>query len=312
MSFRIIGSGAYLPERVILNSQLPASDINNEWVISRTGIKQRHFASESQTPSDMAYIASINAINEACIDKNTIDLIILATTTPDNTFPSVATKLHKMLALNNQIPAFDIQAVCAGFIYAIHLAQSLMKSNNYNRVLLVAAEKMSNILDMKDRSTSILFGDGAASLILQKDESGFVDSIVFSEGNCDILYTNGGVGSTKDSGKIIMNGKEVFKHAVQKMQDVSKEILLRNNLNVSDIDYFIPHQANSRIIDTIVKNFGIDEVKVIKTIDMHANCSAASIPLAICYSKNKFKQGDIILSTALGAGLSWGAAVFKW
>ena len=317
MACKILGCGSYLPERVVSNIELAQSvDTNDEWIRSRTGISQRHIASNDEYASHLAVKASNNAIIDAGIPASMIDLIIVCTTTPDNSFPSTATKLQGYLGLGN-IPSFDLQAVCAGFIYGLHVADSLITSGKYNTILLTCVEKMSSLLDWSDRSTCVLFGDGASAVILQRsnDSSRVIDSKIYSDGNYyDILYTDGGVSMNGKSGKIRMKGQEVFRHAVEKITKSVEEILQINNISADDINYFIPHQANIRIIDAIVERLKFDQNKVIKTVAKHANCSAASIPLALTELKasNNIKKGDLILFSAIGAGLTWGSALIRW
>lgn len=319
MASSIVGCGSYLPNRIITNAELVEmmqGNTSEEWITSRTGIKQRHIAASGEYSSHMALSASLAAIKDSGIDKAAIDLIIVCTTTPDNSFPSTAAKLQGMLSLGS-IPAFDLQAVCAGFVYGLHVADSMMRSGCYKTILLVGVDRMSSLLDWNDRSTAVLFGDGAGAVILQKtdDDSGILGSIIYADGsNYDILYTNGGVASSSTSGVIKMSGGEVFRHAVQKLSDVSVEILGRYNLQVSEIDYFIPHQANIRIIDNVAIKLAIAPEKIIKTVDHHANCSAASVPLALAELKQsgRLRKGDLILSAAIGAGLTWGGALIRW
>lgn len=319
MANSIVGCGLYLPSRIISNAELVdkmQGSTSEEWITSRTGIKQRHIAGSGEFSSHMALNASLAAIADSNIDKSAIDLIIVCTTTPDNSFPSTAAKLQGMLGLNS-IPAFDLQAVCAGFIYGLHVADNMMHSSAYKTILLVGVDRMSSLLDWSDRSTSVLFGDGAGAVILQKtnDNSGIIDSLIYADGSHhDILYTDGGVSSSATSGVVKMVGGEVFRHAVQKLSDVSTEMLERSKLQITEIDYFIPHQANIRIIDNVATKLGIDADKVVKTVDHHANCSAASVPMALAELKNtgRLKKGDLILSAAIGAGLTWGAALFRW
>lgn len=315
----IAGCGSYLPSRVIKNSemvQILEGTTSEEWIVSRTGISQRHVVSPGEFTSHMAISASIKAIDDAGIDKSEIDLIIFCTTTPDSTFPSAAAKLQNGLELSGAAPSFDVQAVCSGFVYGMHIADCMMKASDYKMALVVGSETMSSILDWKDRSTSILFGDGAGAVIIKKDDSktGIIGSIIHSDGSLgDILQTDGGT-STGKAGIVKMNGREVFRHATQKLHDISIELLEKYNIKLSDIDHFIPHQANVRIIDYVAEKLGIDDSKVVKTVDKHANCSAASIPLALAELKKsgKLKKGDLILTAAIGAGITWGGNLFRW
>lgn len=317
MACKILGCGAYLPQRIVTNSELSLSvDTNDEWIRSRTGITQRHVASSDEYASHLAFKASIKAIEDAGIKAESIDLIVVCTTTSDNSFPSTASRVQNYLGLRN-IPAFDLQAVCSGFIYGLHVVDSLVKSGAYKTVLLIGTEKMSSLLDWQDRATCILFGDGAGAVILQysQDDSGIIDSKIYSDGNYyDILYTDGGISMNGQTGKIRMLGQEVFRHAVEKMSETSVAILQNNDMTVDNVDYFIPHQANIRIIDAVAQRLKLDRNKVIATVDKHANCSAASIPLALAHLKNivNIKTGDILLFAAIGAGLTWGSVLIKW
>lgn len=317
MACTIVGCGSYLPQLVVSNVELAKRvDTNDEWIRSRTGIEQRHIAADGEYASHLALEASKAAILDGGIAATDIDLIINCTTTPDNSFPSVATKLQGYLKIGN-IPSFDLQAVCSGFIYGLHVADSLIASGKYNTILLVCSEKMSSILDWTDRATCILFGDGAGAVVLQRstDKSGVIDSLIYSNGTyADILFTDGGVSMNGLAGKIRMNGREVFRHAIEKISSSIEEILSKNNLTLNDIDHFIPHQANIRIIDAITERLQFDHNKVVKAVAKHANCSAASIPLALNDLKglNNVKKGDVILFAAIGAGLTWGSALVRW
>jgi 3-oxoacyl-[acyl-carrier-protein] synthase-3 len=317
MTCKIIGCGEYLPSKIVSNDELAKFvDTNDEWIRTRTGITQRHIAGDTEYTSHLALKSAEKAIADAGISANDIDLIITCTTTPDNSFPSVATKLQGYLGLAN-IPSFDLQAVCAGFVYGLQVANSLISSGKYKTVLLIGAEKMTSLLDWKDRATCVLFGDGAGSIILQcsSDDSGLIDSNIFSSGtDYEILYTSGGVSMNGTSGKIIMQGQKLFRHAIEKMQQSIEELLHANQFSVSDIDYFIPHQANIRIINKLAESLNLPEHKIVKTVEKHANCSAASIPLALSTLKasGKIKKGDILLFSAIGAGLTWGGALIRW
>lgn len=317
MACKILGCGAYLPERIVSNAELSLSvDTNDEWIRSRTGILQRHIARNDEYTSHLALKASQNALDDAGLKASSIDLIITCSTTPDNSFPSIASKLQGYLGLNN-VPSFDLQAVCSGFVYGLHVADSLIKSRKYRTILLVAAEKMSSLLDWSDRTTCVLFGDGAGTVILQHsdDSSGIIDSNIYSDGRYfDILYTDDGVSTDGKSGKIKMKGREVFRHAVEKMSKSAEDILHNNNFTVDDVNYFIPHQANIRIIDAVIERLKFNPSKVVKTVAEHANCSAASIPLALASLKSyaNIKKGDILLFTAIGAGITWGSVLIRW
>lgn len=318
MSGKIIGLGSYLPERILTNADLEKFlDTSDDWITSRTGIKQRHIAAEGEFTSNLAHKACLSALSDGNVNIDEIDLIIVCTTTPDLSFPSVATKVQGLLAPTRPIPAFDLQAVCGGFIYGLHLVNSLISSGAHKTIMLVGAEKMSSLLNWEDRGTCILFGDGAGALILQRStvSSGIIDTQIFSDGSFyDILKTDGGVGLNCAAGTITMNGKETFKQAVERMSESMVSILRKNNLSIDMVDHIIPHQANARIINSIAQRLEIDPDKAVVTIDKHANCSAASIPLALADAKGKgrFKKDDLLLFTALGGGLTWGSALLRW
>jgi len=317
MASKIIGCGGYLPSNTLTNFDLEKTlDTSDEWIKSRTGISQRHIAQQEEHTSHMAYIASLEAISSADIHKSEIDLVIVCTTTADKSFPSVACQLQGRLGLGN-IPAFDLQAVCSGFIYGMKVADSMLKSGEYQNILLVFAEKMSSLIDWSDRSTAVLFGDGASAVILRNDDTnrGIIDTQINADGkNGNILYTDGGISSNGQSGKIHMDGRAVFKMAVEKMSESVFSILEKNKIALSEIDYFIPHQANIRIINSLAKKMNLDNSKVIITVDKHANCSAASIPLALSdyLQNNSFKKDDLLIFTAFGAGSTWGTTIYRW
>ncbi len=291
-------------------------ETSDEWIRQRTGIVQRHIADEGELTSDLAVNAAKSAIEKAKISVDEIDLIIVATTTPDKTFPSCATIVQSKLKCKNAF-AFDVQAACSGFIYAVTVADSLIKSNNRIKyALVIGAEIMSRIVDWEDRSTCVLFGDGAGAVVMKSEmgRSGIISTNLYSDGNVDILCTNGGVSSTGDSGKICMNGREVFKHVVDKLTASVEETLKCNNLKITDIDWLIPHQANIRIIEAVVKKLDFPIEKVINTVDKHANTSAASIPLALDYAiqESKIKSGNLVLLISIGAGLTWGSVLLHY
>lgn len=338
MGSRIIGTGSYLPETVVSNVDLEQiCDTSDEWIKSRTGIEQRHIAAQDESTCDMAYIASKRAIDNAKILSKTIDLIIVCTNTPDQSFPSVANKLQNLLQLQN-IPSFDMQAICSGFLYGMQVADSMIKSGQYNTILLVCADKMSSLLDWSNRNTCVLFGDGAGAILLQKDDTpntGIIDSQIFSDGTfADILYTEsdnnpnnfGNFTPNSKEAKIIeevqkkytssiqMKGPELFKKAVEKMSQSVENILAKNNITSDDVSYFIPHQANLRIINSITSKCNIDPKKIVITVTKHANCSAASIPLALddLNKQGKVHTGDLLVFTAFGAGLTWGSLIVRW
>ncbi|WP_341823346.1 beta-ketoacyl-ACP synthase III [Wolbachia endosymbiont (group A) of Agelastica alni] len=313
----ILSTGSYLPRKMLSNNEIASIvETSDEWIRQRTGIVQRHIADEGELTSDLAVNAAKSAIEKAKISVDEIDLIIVATTTPDKTLPSCATIVQSKLKCKNAF-SFDVQAACSGFIYAVTVADSLIKSNNRIKyALVIGAEIMSRIVDWEDRSTCVLFGDGAGAVIIKSEmgSSGIISTNLNSDGNVDILCTNGGTSSTDDSGKICMNGREVFKHAVDKLTASVEETLRCNNLKITDIDWLIPHQANIRIIEAVVKKLDFPIEKVINTVDKHANTSAASIPLALDYAiqESKIKSGNLVLLIAIGAGLTWGSVLLRY
>jgi len=321
----ILSTGSYLPKKTLSNDEIALMvETSDEWIRQRTGITQRHIADEGELTSDLAVSAAKNAIEKAQISVDEIGLIIVATTTPDKTFPSCATIVQSKLKCKNAF-AFDVQAACSGFIYAVTAADSLIQANNRIKyALVIGAEIMSRIVDWKDRSTCVLFGDGAGAMVIKSaahcDETtenstrGIISANLYSDGNVDVLYTSGGISSTGDSGKICMNGREVFKHAVDKLTASIEETLRCNNLKIADIDWLIPHQANIRIIEAVVKKLDLPMEKVANTVDQHANTSAASIPLALDYAiqKSKIKPGSLGLLVAIGAGLTWGSVLLRY
>lgn len=319
----ICGTGSYLPAKVLTNKELESIvDTTDEWIEQRSGIKQRHIAAEGQTTADLAIEAAKSAVQSASIDPQQIDCIIVATTTPDQTFPSVAVKVQAALGIPPCI-AFDVQAVCTGFVYALSVANSFIISGQAKRVLVIGAEKMSSILNWEDRTTCVLFGDGAGAVILEADESGKGDlndrgifsAHLYANGQQrDLLYVNGGPSSTQTAGHIVMQGKEVFKYAVQYMSDVVIETLDHNKITPDQIDWLVPHQANIRIIESTAKKLGMPMAKVLVTVDQHGNTSAASIPLALDEGvrSGKVKKGDMLLIEGMGGGLTWGAVLARY
>ncbi len=317
----ITGVGSYLPINKCSNEHLSNFvDTSDEWISKRSGIKIRHFVTDNEKTSDMSFFAANKAIENAEISKNDIDLIVLATTTPDNTFPSTATLVQKKLEI--KAVSFDIQAVCAGFVFALSVAKSMMTEGNYKNCLVIGADSMSKLLDWKDRSTSVLFGDGAGAVILQKfdnteckyDDWGILSNIIHSDGQFyNLLKTNGGVATNQKAGFIEMEGKEVFKHAVDKLSSSLEEALNASNKKIDELDYLIPHQANQRIILAVAERLKIDVNKVISTVKDHGNTSAASIPLALenAINSNKILNGNLIGLHAIGGGLSWGASIIR-
>lgn len=313
-SCRVLGCAGYLPARVLSNLELSQKvDTSSEWIVSRTGIESRRVADKFQLTSHLAIEAAKSAMASARVDS--VDLIILATTTPDNTFPSTSCRLQAALELKSFVPAFDLQAVCCGFIYALEVASKFLSSGSYQKALLVCADKMSSIIDWNDRSTCVLFGDGAGALVLGTSKEGTLDTFIAADGNFyDALSTTGGACSSELVGKVKMDGKLVFRYAVERMSESVSLILERNKLSIDSIDWFVPHQANSRIMSAVAKNIGISQARVISTVAEHANCGGASIPLALWegVSKGKVKEGDLILMAAFGAGFTWGSAVLRW
>lgn len=315
----ITGVGSYLPKKTLSNNDLPDQlNTSDEWIKKRTGIRQRHLVSESEFTSTMAVSAAKQALFKAEIESKEIDLVIVATTTPDQTFPATAVKVQSELNINYG-PAFDLQAVCAGFIYALNVGSSLLKTTDFNKALIIGSESFSKILDWSDRSTSVLFGDGAGAFVLEKRKKchnwGILSSNFYSDGKfSDILYTDGGPALNARVGKVRMNGKEVFKHAVEKLSSCLLKAIDDANLDIKDINFLVPHQANLRIIESLSKKLGMPLEKIINTVDIHANTSAASIPLALKtgIDSKLIKNGDIIALNAIGGGLSWGASVIKY
>ena len=313
---KIILTGSYLPEKVYDNNYMEKIvDTSDEWIVERTGIKNRHIAADDEQTTDLAYKACLNIISS--FDKNLIDAIVFATTTPDRTFPSCATILQKKLELNENCFAFDVQAVCCGFIYALDIADSLIKSSKAKNVLVVGAETMSRIVNWQDRSTCVLFGDGAGAVLLQATEEnkGILASSLHSDGSYfDALKSSGGVSYNQQAGYIEMEGREVFKLAVNKMSSCVMETLEKANISIDDINLLIPHQANQRIISGVGKKLNLTDDKIISTVAEHANTSSASVPLALDYAikNNKIKDNDIVVLEALGGGLTWGSVVVKW
>lgn len=317
----IISTGSYLPSKIVTNHDLEKIvETSHDWIVQRTGIERRHIADEKETTSDMALSAAKDCLNKVGFDSNDLDLIILATTTPDYTFPATATKVQAALGMKSGA-AFDLQAVCAGFIYGLSIADQYIKTGFAKNILVIGAETFSRILDWEDRRTCILFGDGAGAVLLQAKEvseghnTGILSSHIFSDGRyVDILKTTGGPSFNQTVGLATMEGKEVFKHAVKDMAESINIALQKNKLTHDDLDWVIPHQANQRIIDAVSKKLEFSKEKTITTVADHANTSAASIPLALDRSnqKNIFKSGDLIAMTAFGAGLSWGSVLLRW
>jgi len=314
----ILGCGSYLPKKILTNNDLSKKlNTSDEWIKTRTGINQRHIADKKQLNSDLGFEAAKKAIKNSKIKTSNIDLIIVATSTPDHTFPSTAAKIQGKLGIKKGF-AFDIQAACSGFIYALSVADNFLSNNQASNALVIGSEIFSRILDWNDRSTCVLFGDGAGAIVLSKNKkmnSGIISTELYSDGRFyDLLYVNGGVASNQKAGHIKMKGKEVFKHAVKKLVSSIQFNLKKNKLKKEDIDWIIPHQANKRIMDMSAVKLGIPKSKVILTVDQHANTSTASIPLSLDYalSKKIIKRGQIIVFEAIGGGLTWGCSILKY
>ena len=318
----IRGVGAYLPSRVMTNDDMAKIvDTDDNWITERTGIKSRHIAADGELTSDLGIAAARQALIRAGIDPVDIDLVICATATPDRTFPSTAVKIQHALGVTKGA-AFDIQAVCSGFVYALATADNFLKAGQSHRALVIGAETFSRILDWTDRTTCVLFGDGAGAVVLEaeplagsREDRGILASRLRSDGRYEeMLYVDGGPSSTMTVGHLKMNGREVFRHAVQKISGVIEETLVMTGYAASEIDLFVPHQANVRILDGIAKKLGIEQEKVIKTLRHHGNTSAASIPLALnqAVEEHRIKEGDLVLMEAMGGGFTWGAALARW
>ena len=311
--------GSYLPANVVSNEDLSSFvDTDDVWIRRRTGIAQRHLVAEGETTADLAQHAAKEALSNAGLSGHDIDLIIVATTTPDNTFPSTATKLQHLIGAKRAI-AFDVQAVCAGFVYALDIAEAMIQSGRGRRALVVGAESFSKLLDWEDRTTCVLFGDGAGAVVLElaenSDDWGILSSVLHSDGAYrDILYVDGGPSSNARVGHVRMEGKEVFRHAVEKLAAVMDEALDAAQMNATQIDWLVPHQANIRIIDAMQKKMGMASDRVVRTVEQHANTSAASIPLALAVAVDdgRIKNGDVVAMEAIGGGLVWGAALVKF
>ncbi len=319
---RIIGCGAYLPERIVTNEELSQRvDTSDAWIVERTGIKQRHVAADGELTSDLAEHAARAALKAAGLAPEALDLIVLATSTPDNTFPATATKLQARLGMAGGV-AFDVQAVCAGFVCALSVADSMLRAGAAETALIVGAETYSRILDWDDRSTCVLFGDGAGAAVLRLEESatgsddrGVLAVKMHSDGrHYGALYVDGGVSTTQTAGHLRMQGREVFRHAVGNLAAVAGEALAEAGLGTDDVDWLVPHQANRRIIDATAKKLGVPPEKLVVTVDHHANTSSASIPLALCEAidDGRIKAGDVVVLEAIGGGLVWGSGVVRW
>ncbi len=313
----IIGTGSSLPNNRVSNDELAKRvDTSDEWIVARTGIRFRHIADETETTASLGAQAAQKALDAAGIQADTIDLIILATATPDQTFPASATKIQAILGINNCI-AFDVAAVCSGFLYALSVADSMLRSGNAKRALVIGSETFSRILDWEDRGTCVLFGDGAGAVVLdaQAGERGILSTKLHADGrHNDLLYVDGGPSTTQTVGHLRMKGSEVFRHAVVNLARVMEEVLSDTGLTTHDVDWVVPHQANARILDATARKLGLDANKVIVTVDQHANTSAASVPLALDYAvkDGRIKVNDILVLEAMGGGFTWGAAAIRF
>ncbi len=318
----IVGTGSYLPEKILTNADLEKMvDTTDEWIVQRSGIKQRHIAADGQTTGDMAIEAGRRAMQAANLTAEDIDGVIVATTTPDRTFPSVAVKVQAELGIAPGI-AFDVQAVCTGFVYALTTADNFIKLGQARRILVIGAEKMSSIVDWNDRTTCVLFADGAGAVILEAHDTddgiegqGIHSTHLYANGaGRDLLYTDGGTSSTGAAGHIVMHGREVFKYAVTYMADIVSEVLATNRITPDQIDWLVPHQANIRIIESTADKLDMPMERVVLTIQKHGNTSAASIPLALdeAVRDGRVKRGQLLLIEAMGGGLTWGAALVRY
>jgi 3-oxoacyl-[acyl-carrier-protein] synthase-3 len=319
---RIVGVGAYLPSRVLTNDDLAKRvDTSDEWIVQRTGIRERRIAEDGEMASDLASAAARQALDYAGVDIGEIDLIVVATATPDQTFPATAAIVQQKLGMVRGA-AFDVQAVCSGFIYALTVADNFIRLGQAEKALVIGAETFSRILDWEDRGTCVLFGDGAGAVVLSAEtgegtnrDHGILTTHIHSDGRFrDLLYVDGGVSSTGTVGRLRMEGREVFKHAVIKLAEVVDEALISAGLEASQIDWLVPHQANKRIIDATARKLDLPPERVVLTVDRHANTSAASIPLALneAVRDGRIKRGDIVLMEAMGGGFTWGAALARW
>ena len=318
----VLGCGSYLPARILSNDELARSvETTDEWIVQRTGIRERHIAAPGEMTSDLAIHAARAALANAHIEADTIDLIVLGTSTPDQTFPATAVTVQHALGIT-QGAAFDLQAVCSGFVYALSIADSMLRCGKHKRALVIGAETFSRILDWNDRTTCVLFGDGAGAIVLEAQEQpgetsdrGVLTTHLRSDGkHKSKLYVDGGPSSTQTVGHLRMEGKEVFKHAVAMITDVIEDAFEATGTTAADIDWFVPHQANKRIIDGSAHKLGISPEKVVITVDRHGNTSAASIPLALAdaVADRRIKRGSLILMEAMGGGFTWGAVLVRY
>ena len=313
----ILGTGSALPRRRVTNEELAETvETSDAWIVERTGIRCRYIAGEDETTASLATDACRRALDAAGVEAAEIDLIVLATATPDQTFPSSATKVQAALGINDCI-AFDVHAVCTGFLYALSVADSMLRSGNATKALVIGAETFSRILDWTDRATCVLFGDGAGALVLgaEPTESGILATRLHADGrHNDLLFVDGGPSTTGTVGKLRMKGREVFRHAVVNLAGVMNEVLETAGLTTADVDWVVPHQANARILDATAKKLGLPPEKVVVTVDEHANTSAASVPLAFdtAVRDGRIKRGDVVVLEAMGGGFTWGAAALRY
>lgn len=316
---RLLGTGSALPKRVVSNAELADQiDTSDEWIVERTGIRQRYIAGDDETTASLAIEAAKAALDDAGLTPADIDLIVLATATPDNTFPATATKVQHALGCNGGV-AFDVAAVCSGFLYAITTADSLLRTGTGTRALVIGAETFSRILDWSDRTTCVLFGDGAGAVVLEAPglsdgDGGVLASSLHADGaQHDLLYVDGGPSTTQTVGHLRMKGREVFRHAVVNLAQVLGEVLDVAGVSVDDVNWVVPHQANARILDATAKKLGIPPEKIVITVDQHANTSAASVPLALDLARRdgRIKSGDLVMLEAMGGGFTWGACLLR-
>jgi 3-oxoacyl-[acyl-carrier-protein] synthase III len=318
----VIGCGAYLPKTVLTNHDLAKRvDTSDDWIRARTGIRERHIVAPGEKTSDLAYEAARLAMAQAGAAPSDLDLVVCATTTPDETFPSVATSIQARIGMTGGA-AFDVQAVCSGFIFALAVADNFIRTGQARTVLLIGAESMSRLLDWNDRTTCVLFGDGAGAVVLRAGEGagnssdrGVLNSKIYSDGRLhDLLYVDGGPSSTQTTGHLRMHGKEVFRHAVNNIAAAIEASVAEAGVDIHDIDWFVPHQANQRILDGTARKLHLSPEKVISTVALHGNTSAASVPLALytAVADGRIKRGQLVLMEAMGGGLTWGSALVRW